>query len=331
VANQVTLTFAGETKQVEDSFDRVGESSRKMSDKVGGSAEGFAKAGEAADQLDTKAMGFRDTMTGVQDTAKGTSQILKGDLFNGFLTLGMGIGDLASGFYNLIIPALAKTKVGTLATAAASKVAAAGSKAWAAAQWIMNSALFASPITWIIVGIVALVAVIVLIARRTDWFSRAWRAAWGWIRTAASNAWDFIRKIPGWIASAFRGIASTIVGPFKSAFNGIARAWNNTVGRLTFSVPSWVPFIGGNTFSAPHLPTFHSGGIVPGPVGAPRVALLQGGEEVRSRASQADGDVVLLGSDGTRIGDAIVALVAETVARKGGRAGQLGITLPKVA
>jgi hypothetical protein len=40
---------------------------------------------------------------------------------------------------------------------------------------------------------------------------------------------------------------------------------------------------------------------------------------------------VLLGSDGTRIGDAIVALVAETVARKGGRAGQLGITLPKVA
>jgi hypothetical protein len=64
VANQVTLTFAGETKQAEDAFDRVGESSRKMSDKVGGSAEGFAKAGEAADQLDTKAMGFRDTMTG---------------------------------------------------------------------------------------------------------------------------------------------------------------------------------------------------------------------------------------------------------------------------
>jgi hypothetical protein len=331
VANQVTLTFAGETKQAEAAFDRVGDSSRRMSEKVGSSSEGFDKAGEAADGAETRAQGFSDTLTGTADVASGVGDIMKGNLFEGAVTAGQGIADLAGGFADFLIPALKGTRVATLASAAASKVAAAGTKAWTAAQWLMSGALWASPITWIVVGIIALVAVIVLIARRTDWFSRAWRAAWGWIRTAASNAWDFIRKIPGWIASAFRGIAATIVGPFKSAFNGIARAWNNTVGRLTFSVPSWVPFIGGNTFSAPHLPTFHSGGIVPGPVGAPRVALLQGGEEVRSRASQDGGDVVLLGSDGTRIGDAIVALVAETVARKGGRAGQLGITLPKVA
>lgn len=326
MANQVTLSFAGETADVEKAFDRVGSGSERMGGKVAESAGGFKKAGEAADELDTKAMGFRDTMTGVQDTAKGTSQIMKGDLFNGFLTLGMGIGDLASGFYNLIIPALAKTKVATLAQAGASKVAAAGAKVWTAAQWLMNTALLASPITWIVVGILLVVAAIVLIARKTDWFSKAWRASWAWVKQAASNTWDFVKRIPGWISGAFSRVASAIMSPFRSAFNGIARAWNNTVGQLSWSVPGWVPFIGGNTISVPHLPTFHAGGKVPGVPGTPTVALLQAGEEVSSVAGASGaGGRVLLGSDGTRLGDTLVTLIAESVARKGGRPRLLGI------
>jgi hypothetical protein len=269
-------------------------------------------------------MGFRDTLTGVQDTAKGTSLIMKGDLFNGMLTLGMGIGDLASGFYNLIIPALGKMKLATLAQTASAKAAAVGSKIWAAGQWILNTAFLASPITWIVLGIVALIAVIVLIARKTDWFSQAWRASWGWIKKAASNSWEFIKKIPGWIGTAFRKVADFISLPFRTAFNLIARAWNNTIGRLSWTVPGWVPGIGGNSISVPRLPTFHAGGTVPGVTGAPTMALLQAGEKVTSIAGSGGGDgVVYVRGDG--FVDALISSIAARVSRRGGSGTVLGL------
>jgi phage-related protein len=316
MANEVDLTFRGNTADLEQSFDRVGGSARKMSDGVQESSEGFKKAGEAADEVDTKAMGFRDTLTGVQDTMGGLALLSKGPSFEGFLTLGAGIGDLGSGMYNFLIPALEKTKLGTLASAAANKVAAGASKAWAAAQWLMNSALFASPITWIVVGIVALIAVIVLIATKTDWFQRAWRNAWKWIKDAASNTWDFLKKIPGWISGAFSKVANYIMAPYKAAFNGIANAWNNTVGSLSWTVPSWVPFVGGNSISVPHLPTFHAGGTVPGVVGENVLAVLQAGETVQSIAGGGGaGGGLVLGSDGSNLGNVLVELLAVTMRR----------------
>jgi hypothetical protein len=317
--NNVTLTFDGNTAPAEQAFDRVGGSASHMSDKVGESASGFSKAGEAADGAEGKAQGFSDTLTGVADVGGGTAAIMKGNLFEGFVQVGQGAADLAGGLASFLIPALEKTRVGTLAKAAADKVAAAGAKVWAGAQWLMNSALLASPVTWIIVGIVALIAIIVLIATKTDWFQRAWRAAWGWIKSSASNAWEFIKKIPGWISTAFSKIGSFVSAPFKAGFNAIARAWNNTVGRLSWSVPGWVPFIGGNSISVPRLPTFHSGvGRVPGVVGTTVMAQLQAGEEVRSIASAGGGSSITLRSDGSAFADLIIDTVAGAVRRAGG-------------
>jgi hypothetical protein len=326
MANQVTLTFAGEEKPLSDSFDRVGGSAKKMGDQVHDSASGFDRVGEAADGAESKAQGFSDVLTGTADLGAGTAQILKGNLFEGFVTAGQGAADLAGGMASFLIPALAQTKIGVLAKAAADKVAAGAARVWAAAQWVMNSALFASPITWIVVAIVALIVVIVLIARRTDWFSKAWRVAWAWIKNAASHAWDFIKKIPGWISSAFSKVASYILSPFKSAFNGIAQAWNNTIGQLSWTVPSWIPHFGGQTVSVPHLPTFHAGGVVGGVPGTPTVALLQAGERVGSIASGGGGDgpvVVQVTLDG----DVLIEALARKVDRRGGAPSQLGLRI----
>jgi hypothetical protein len=325
--NQVTLTFAGEEKPLVDSMgkvgtaadhmgDQVGSASKKVASSSGEASEGFHRAGEAADAVDTKAMGFRDTMTGVQDSMKGTSLIAKGDLFNGFLTLGMGVGDLASGFYNLIIPALGKMKVATLASAAASKVAAAG-------QWLLNAAQLASPTTWIILAIVALIAVIVLIATKTDWFQKAWRASWGWIKHAASDTWEFLKKIPGWLEGAFKNVARFISAPYRLAFNLIADAWNSTIGRLSWTVPDWIPLIGGNHISVPNLPHFHAGGRVPGGPGQEMLAVLQGGERVTTEAGSVGGGGYVIA------GDALIGMIldhiAREVSRRGGRPEHVGL------
>jgi hypothetical protein len=75
-------------------------------------------------------------------------------------------------------------------------------------------------------------------------------------------------------------VAGFISAPFRSAFNFVADAWNNTIGRLRWTVPGWVPVIGGNTIAVPNLPKFHTGGVVPGPPGTEVVARLQAGERI---------------------------------------------------
>jgi hypothetical protein len=309
MANQVKLTFAGEDKPLTDSFDRVGNSSDRMREKVDESGGGFDRAGEAADGAEGKAQGFSDVLAGTTDVAGGFGQVMKGDVVGGLIAVGGGMADLAGGFADFLIPALGKAKAAIMG---------------------MNFAFLSSPVFWVIAAVVALIAVIVLIATKTDWFQRAWRNSWSWIKNAASNTWDFIKKIPGWLQSAFKNVANFITAPYRAAFNGIARAWNATVGSLSWSVPGWIPFIGGKSISVPHLPTFHSGGIVPGPAGAPRVALLQGGEEVRSRASAGGGgDEQWIRVDLGDLGKALLKPISDAVKGRGGAASALGIRVVK--
>ena len=60
-------------------------------------------------------------------------------------------------------------------------------------------------------------------------------------------------------------VADVITAPFKAAFRAVAGLWNSTVGKLSFSVPSWVPVIGGKGFDVPDIPMLADGGIVTGP------------------------------------------------------------------
>lgn len=207
------------------------------------------------------------------------------------LTTALTVGGLAfdalsgvTDFATLALQANTFKKVGntaaTVASTAAQGVAKGATLAWTGAQWLLNVALSANPIGLIIIAIAALIAIIVLIATKTTWFQTAWRASWGWIKKAAVDVWDWLKQLPGWIGSAFAKVAGFISAPYRAAFNLIADAWNNTIGRLSWTVPGWVPFLGGNTISVPHLPKFHSGGVVPGPPGSEMLAVLQAGERV---------------------------------------------------
>lgn len=106
----------------------------------------------------------------------------------------------------------------------------------AAAQWVMNSALLASPITWIIVGIGLIIAAIVLLI--TNWDSvkdtllgawdaivNAWGAAWDWIKGFFSGIWDgiteFIAGIPDAISNFLSGAWDTISGLFTQMWDGL--------------------------------------------------------------------------------------------------------------
>lgn len=81
---------------------------------------------------------------------------------------------------------------------------------------------------------------------------------WDQIRETIGKVVEKIKgwfdNLPGWIKTAFLDLARIITAPFRNAFNLIAFLWNNTVGKLKFKIPKWVPGIGGKGIDMPDLP-----------------------------------------------------------------------------
>ena len=74
----VTATLAGDETDLTRAFDRVGQAADQMDAQVSSASRGMEAAGdrtqrvtEAFDTADTRAMGFRDTLTGLQDGFQG--------------------------------------------------------------------------------------------------------------------------------------------------------------------------------------------------------------------------------------------------------------------
>lgn len=147
----------------------------------------------------------------------------------------------------------------------------------AAIQWVWNAAMSANPIGLVVLAIAALVAIIVVIATKTDWFQRLWHGIWNGIIVPVRKAWDWLYantgKLFSWLGKKvsdvitvtkqqFGKIKDIIYAPFKAAFNAVAGAWNSTVGGFGFSVPGWVPGVGGNSFTIPNMPRLAVGGDV---------------------------------------------------------------------
>lgn len=108
-------------------------------------------------------------------------------------------------------------------------------------------------------------------------FTSALETAKGIVTGGISAVVGFFGGISGAIGRAMSGLASAISSPFTSAFAAIKRLWNSTAGGFGFSIPSWVPGVGGKSFK---IPSMHTGGIVPGGRTAEHLRLLQGGEGV---------------------------------------------------
>lgn len=120
------------------------------------------------------------------------------------------------------------------------------------AQWGLNAAILANPMTWVIVGIIA--AVVALIAIGVYLYRN-----WDEISAKAQALWVQVKSV-------FSGIGEAIGGAFKFGMNIAIGAINRiirAVNSLSFNIPDWVPAIGGKQvgFKLPELPMFANGGF----------------------------------------------------------------------
>lgn len=116
-----------------------------------------------------------------------------------------------------------------------SKIAAAG-------QWLFNTSLYGCPVVWIVAGIMAIIAAVVLLVKYWDevaaWFKKLWDAIVGIFKAA----WEAIKKVwstvTGWFSNLWGGIKAGagkawegIKNTINKAREGVQKAWG--------SVKSW--------------------------------------------------------------------------------------------
>jgi hypothetical protein len=141
-----------------------------------------------------------------------------------------------------------------LAVNAAMKVYQATLVIVKAAQAAFNFVMAANPIGIVIVALAALAAAFVVAYNKSETF-----------REFVNKLFDAIKTGVEFSVELIKGYLNGILGFYKTVFNGIARAWNSTVGGFGFSVPSWIPEFGGRSYRIPEIPELAEGGIVTGP------------------------------------------------------------------
>lgn len=104
---------------------------------------------------------------------------------------------------------------------------------WTGVQWLLNAAMAANPIVWVVIAIVALIAVIVLVATKTKFFQKLWAAMWSAIKTVWTAMLDWFKSIGGTLAELWRKGWQKVKDLWNSATaaikNGATRAWDNIV------------------------------------------------------------------------------------------------------
>lgn len=98
--------------------------------------------------------------------------------------------------------------------------------AFSVAMAVVNAVMLLSPITWIIIGIVALIAVIILVVTHWDKVKAVMAKLWGWIKGVFIGAWDTLK--------------SKLSGAVNGFVRANARAWSAVRNALSTAVRWYV-------------------------------------------------------------------------------------------
>jgi hypothetical protein len=248
----------------------------------GGNLTALAKLAPEYRQMIKDGATFEEVMTAIGVTTGGAASEAANTAEGQFKRLGVALAETKESIGAALLPAIEAvlpflTAMGAWAAenstvfviiagvigaiAAAIVITNAAMTAWGAAtkaftviQGLFNAVMAANPIVLFALAIAGLVIGLVIAYKKFDAFRDIVDAVFSAIKTGIKGGMDAITTY-----------LSFVMGVYKAIFNGIATLWNNTIGKLSFSVPKWVPGLGGKGFDVPNIPMLANGGIVTSP------------------------------------------------------------------
>jgi hypothetical protein len=157
--------------------------------------------------------------------------------------------------------AIAGIATAILAVNFAMKAWTAATTAFTAVQAAFNAVMALNPIFLLVALFVAVGAALVILQLKFNIFGKVFEG----VGKIAGTVFNGIKAGFAGVVTAVSGYVNGLVAVYKGLFNGIASVWNNTVGKLSFKFPSWVPIVGGKGYDVPDIPMLANGGIVTGP------------------------------------------------------------------
>ena len=118
--------------------------------------------------------------------------------------------------------AATRARVATLAHAAAQRIAAAATRLWAAAQWVLNAAMRANPIVWVVTALGVLAAAVVVAYQRVAWFRSLVDTVWRGLQAAAQAVWSAVQPV---LTSLARVVGTILVIAFRLLLNTAKIVW----------------------------------------------------------------------------------------------------------
>lgn len=190
--NQVTLTFAGDAKQLSKTIDRISSDTDSMSktvDKAGSTARGgLDRITDGADRGEQRIIGMRDGITG-------TSDLMKGWRTGSMELVLTGMADLASSVANFAGPTLSALAAKLGITTAATNVKAAAMKA-------LNTVMKANTIVLVVTALVLLGTALVVAYQRSSTFRSIVQGAFSVVKAAGDAVKNAVLAIPDAIRAA---------------------------------------------------------------------------------------------------------------------------------
>ena len=224
----------------------------------GGNLAALAKLAPEYRQMIKDGATYEEVMAAIASTTGGAASVAANTAQGQFKRLGVALSETKESIGAALLPAIEAvlpylTKFGDWASKHPGILLAVGAAiaTIAAAIVAVNVAMALNPFSLIAIAVVALGALLVAAYKKFEPFKTVVDAVFG--------AMKF------WISNVIIPEVQLLLTVFKTVFNGIATVWNNTVGKLKFTIPSWVPGIGGKGFDVPDIPMLAQGGIVNSP------------------------------------------------------------------
>lgn len=127
--------------------------------------------------------------------------------------------------------------------AATQAIVTAATKAWAIAQRLLNSAFLANPITLIIVGIIALVAAIVILWKRSETFRNIVIGVWNAVKNAVVGA---VKFVVNFVRNNWRLLIAIILGPLGIVIGLVTKYWDQIKNAISSAVNFVINFVRNN-------------------------------------------------------------------------------------